>query len=127
MVFPQIILVLIFYTICRLFRIINISLRRQAKMKSKLITMLLVMLLVVAGCSSSGDTNTPEGKIATINTMMAKGYVMSKNQRETINQQVAESKTLLSQGKKEEANKLLDEAIKLLEVIAETDRFNKSE
>jgi uncharacterized lipoprotein YehR (DUF1307 family) len=96
-------------------------------MKSKLITMLLVMLLVVAGCSSSGDTNTPEGKIATINTMMAKGYVMSKNQRETINQQVAESKTLLSQGKKEEANKLLDEAIKLLEVIAETDRFNKSE
>ena len=96
-------------------------------MKSKLITMLLVMLLAVAGCSSSVDKNTPDGKITTINAMMAKGYVMSKNQRETINQQVAESKTLLSQGKKEEANKLLDEALAQLEVIAETDRFNKSE
>ena len=96
-------------------------------MKSKLITMLLVMLLVVAGCSSSGDTSTPDGKIAAINTMMGKGYVMSKNQRDTINQQVAESKTLLSQGKKEEAIKLLDQTLELLEVIAETDRFNKSE
>ena len=96
-------------------------------MKSKLITLLLVMLLIVAGCYSSGDKNTPDGKIATINTMMSKGYVMSKNQRETINQQVAESKTLLSQGKKEEANRLLDQALEMLEVIAETDRFNKSE
>lgn len=96
-------------------------------MKSKLITMLLVMLLVVAGCSSSGDTNTPEGKIATISSMMTKGYAMTQNQRETINQQVAESKKLMSEGKKEDANKLLDQALEMLEVIAETDRFNKSE
>jgi uncharacterized lipoprotein YehR (DUF1307 family) len=96
-------------------------------MKAKLITVLLVMLITVVGCSSSGDKNTPDGKIATINTMMAKGYAMSENQRETINEQVAESKKLVSQGKKEDANKLLDQTLELLEVIAETDRFNKSE
>jgi len=59
--------------------------------------------------------------------MMTKGYAMTQNQRETINQQVAESKKLISEGKKEDANKLLDQALEMLEVIAETDRFNKSE
>jgi len=97
-------------------------------MKSKLITALLIMLLAVAGCSSSGSkSNGPDDKIATINTMMSKGYEMSQNQREAINQLVAEGKKLVSQGKTEEADKLFDEALKLLEVIAETDRFNKSE
>ena len=97
-------------------------------MKSKLIALLLIMLLAVAGCSSSGiKSNNPEDKIATINTMMSKGYVMSENQKTTINQMLADGNKLLSQGKTAEANKLFDEAIKLLEVIAETDRFNKSE
>ena len=52
---------------------------------------------------------------------------MSENQRQTINQLVAEGKDLVAQGKQEEAEKLIDQAIKLLEVIGETDRFNKSE
>jgi len=97
-------------------------------MKSKLIAVLLIMLLAAAGCSSSGSrSNNPEDKIATINTMMSKGYVMSENQKTTINQMLADGNKLISQGKTAEANKLFDEAIKLLEVIAETDRFNKSE
>jgi len=97
-------------------------------MKSKLIAMLLVMLLAVAGCSSSGSkSNTAEDKVATINSLMSKGYEMSQNQRETINQLTAEGKKLQSEGKKAEADKMFDEAIQLLEVIAETDRFNKSE
>lgn len=96
-------------------------------MKSKLLVMLLVILLAVAGCSSGGNSNTPDGKLATIDKMMNKGYVMSENQRQTINQMVADSRKLVSQGKTAEANKLLDEALTLLEVIAETDRFNKSE
>ena len=97
-------------------------------MKSKLIAMLLAMLLTAAGCSSSGSkSNTAEDKVATINSLMSKGYEMSQNQRETINQLTAEGKKLQSEGKKAEADKMFDEAIKLLEVIAETDRFNKSE
>jgi len=96
-------------------------------MKSKFIAVLLVMLLAVAGCSSGSKSNSPDDKIATINSLMAKGYEMSQSQRETINQLTAEGKKLISQGKTAEANKLYDEAIQLLEVIAETDRFNKSE
>ena len=97
-------------------------------MKSELIAVLLIMLLAATGCSSSGSkSNDPEDKIITINTMMSKGYVMSENQKTTINQMLAHGNKLISQGKTAEANKLFDEAIKLLEVIAETDRFNKSE
>ena len=58
---------------------------------------------------------------------MNKGYEMSLNQREAINDLVAEGKKLIADGKKAEADKVFDKAIKLLEVIAETDRFNKSE
>jgi hypothetical protein len=59
--------------------------------------------------------------------MMNKGYEMSETQRQTVNELIADSKNLVAEGKQAEANKLLDEAIELLEVIAETDRFNKSE
>jgi outer membrane lipoprotein-sorting protein len=98
-------------------------------MKLKVLTLLLVILLAVSGCSSSGDksASSENGKLATINTMMNKGYEMSENQRQTINQLVADGKNLAAGGKQAEADKLYDEAIKLLEVIAETDRFNKSE
>ena len=97
-------------------------------MKAKLTAVLLILLLTVAGCSSSGSkTGTRDDKIATINTLMAKGYEMSQNQRETINGLVAEGKKLMAEGKKEEADKVFSQALELLEVIAETDRFNKSE
>ena len=95
-------------------------------MKSKLIVILLVILLGIAGCSGS-KSNTPEDKIATINSMMSKGYEMSDNQRQTINQAVEEAKKLLSQKKTDEANTILKKTINSLELIAETDRFNKSE
>jgi uncharacterized lipoprotein YehR (DUF1307 family) len=96
-------------------------------MKIKLIAAILVILLAVAGCSSSGEKSTAGGKLATVNTLLSKGYEMSENQRQTINQLVAEGKDLADQGKQEEADKLFDKAIAMLEVIGETDRFNKSE
>jgi outer membrane murein-binding lipoprotein Lpp len=97
------------------------------KMKSKLIAVLLVMLLAVAGCSSGSKSNTPDDKIATINSMMSKGYEMSDNQRNNVNKAVEEAKKLISQNKIDEANMLLKKTINTLELIAETDRFNKSE
>ena len=98
-------------------------------MKTKLVAVLLIILLAVAGCSSPGEKSSPadSGKLATINTLLSKGYEMTENQRQTINQLVAEGKELETHGKQEEAEKLFDQAIELLEVIAETDRFNKSE
>jgi outer membrane PBP1 activator LpoA protein len=96
-------------------------------MKAKLIAVLLVMLLAVAGCSSGSKSKTPEDKIATINSMMTKGYEMSDNQRNNINKAIEEAKKLISQNKTKEANVLLKRTINTLELIAETDTFNKSE
>ena len=96
-------------------------------MKSRLIAVLLVLLLAVAGCSSGGKSNTPEDKIATINKMMSASYEMSDNQRNNINRAIEEAKKLLAQNKKDEADTLLKKTINTLELIAETDRFNKSE
>ena len=96
-------------------------------MKAKLASLLLCIVLAAAGCSSGPQLSPTEERIATINTMMSKGYVMSQNQKTTINQMLADGKKLVSQGKTDEAIKLFDEALQLLEVIAETDRFNKSE
>ena len=96
-------------------------------MKSKLIAVLLIALLAVVGCSGSGKSNTPDDKIATINTMMKAGYEMSDNQRNNVNKAIEEAKKLMSQNKIDEANTLLTKTINTLELIAETDRFNKSE
>jgi uncharacterized membrane protein len=96
-------------------------------MKSRLIAVLLVIMLAVAGCSSGGKSNTPEDKIATINKMMSAGYEMTDNQRNNINKAIEEAKKLISDNKKAEANTLLKKTINTLELIAETDRFNKSE
>ena len=98
-------------------------------MKSKVIAVLLVMLLAVAGCSSGGGSksNSPDDKLATINTMMSAGYEMSDSQRNNISKAVEEAKKLISQNKIDEANALLKKTINTLELIAETDRFNKSE
>ncbi len=65
--------------------------------------------------------------MALINDMLSKGYEMTDNQRVNINDQVAEAKGLLNFGKREEASKMFAAVITELEVIAETDRFNKSE
>ena len=94
-------------------------------MKLKLIVVLFVILLGITGCS--GSNSTPEGKIATINTMMRKGYEMTDSERQKISQSVEEAKKLISQNKTEEANQLLKKTLNTLELIAETDRFNKSE
>ena len=96
-------------------------------MKAKLIVVLLVMLLAVVGCSSGSKSNTPDDKMATINTMMNAGYEMSDNQRNNVNKAIEEAKKLMSQNKIDEANALLKKTINSLELIAETDRFNKSE
>ena len=99
-------------------------------MKAKLIAVLLAVSLAatfaLAGCSG-GKSDTPDAKVATINTMMSKGYEMSANQRNELNGMLEEGRKLAAAGKTAEANSMLDKAISMLELIAETDRFNKSE
>lgn len=98
-------------------------------MKSRLVMVLFVMLLVIAGCSSAGDksASSENGKLGAINTLMNKGYEMTQDERQAIAKLVEDGKALAAKGQQAEADKLYDAALKKLELIAETDRFNKSE
>ncbi len=94
-------------------------------MKRILAGLLLLLFAVFLSCSKA--PTTPQEQLALINDMLSKGYEMTDNQRVNINDQVAEAKGLLNSGKREEASKMFAAVITELEVIAETDRFNKSE
>ncbi|MDX1776365.1 MAG: hypothetical protein R3297_07265 [Desulfobulbales bacterium] len=97
-------------------------------MKCKLTAVMLIVLFAVAGCSSGGGkSNSPADKIATINSMMSKGYEMTDTQRNNITMALEEAKKLLAAKKTAEADALLKKTVNTLELIAETDRFNKSE
>jgi hypothetical protein len=94
-------------------------------MKKNLLGLLLLLFVVLFSCSKA--PTTPQDQLALINEMLSKGYEMTDNQRDNINDQVTEAKDLLTSGKQEEASKIMAAVITELEVIAETDRFNKSE
>lgn len=91
-----------------------------------LLTVLLLGLLL-AGCSDNSGPVTPESQLASIATLLAKGYEMSPGQQADITAQVARAKEMLAAGNKTEAGSILATVLKDLEVIGETDRFNKSE
>ena len=94
-------------------------------MKKVLYAILLSFLLIPAGCS---DTPAgPEEQLKVVNEMLSRGYEMTENQRQEVDEQVNEANALLEAGKMTEASALLSKVLTDLEVIAETDRFNKSE
>lgn len=87
--------------------------------------LLLLFFIVASGCSS--NSSTPQDQLATITTMLSKGYQMSVQERQKIDDQVNQAKEFLKLGSNDEAQKILANVLADLEVIAETDRFNKSE
>ena len=52
---------------------------------------------------------------------------MTDNQKNNINKAIEEAKKLIAANKIDEANQLLKKTINTLELIAETDRFNKAD
>ena len=99
--------------------------QEKTDMKKLLSGLLLLFFFMAAGCSSS--PSTPQDQLATISKMLSKGYEMTTEQRQEIDGQVNQANELIKAGKTEEAQKLLSNVLGDLEVIAETDRFNKSE
>lgn len=97
-------------------------------MKVKKISSVLVLLLclVFAGCSSDSAT-TPQAQLTTITAMLAKGYQMADQERQRIDGQVKQARELMQEGNSAEAGKILARVLADLEVLAESDRFNKSE
>ena len=93
-------------------------------MKTKLLAVFFAIFLVLVGCSGSSN---PQDQLATVDSMLAKGFDMTAPQRQEVDKLVAEAKKLIAAGKTEESSKLLKQAIKVLEFAEEADRFNKSE
>jgi hypothetical protein len=93
-------------------------------MKSKLLAVIFTILLAVTGCSGS---KSPQDQLASIYKMLAKGFEITKPQRQKVDKLVADGKQLMAAGKTEESSKLFTQAIKVLELAEEADRFNKSE
>ena len=94
-------------------------------MKKILVGIMLMCSLITFGCSS--EQKTAEEKLAKVNEMLSKGYDMTSEQEEQIDNQMKKINELMAAGKKEEASEVLSVTIKDLEQIAEWDRFNKSE
>jgi hypothetical protein len=94
-------------------------------MKKILSCLMLLLLVVTFGCSNA--PSTPQEQLTEISKMLSKGYEMTDNQRQAIDDQVVRANELLASGNTEEASKILTTALVDLELIAETDRFNKSE
>jgi len=94
-------------------------------MKRILVGIMLMFSLIASGCSS--ETTTAEEKLAKVNELLAEGYEMTTEQKETIDNQMKQINEFMAAGKKEEASNILSVTIKDLEQIGEWDRFNKSE
>jgi hypothetical protein len=80
---------------------------------------------VATGCSSNSSTS--EDQLTTVTTILSKGYEMTVEQRQAFDNQIKQAKELMKSGSNEEAQKILAKVLADLEVIEETDRFNKSE
>ena len=87
--------------------------------------MLFSAFLAAWGCSEAPQA--PEAQLATISSMLSKGYEMTASQRSDIESRVGQARQLLETGKEGEASLLLNSVITDLRLLAETDRFNKSE
>lgn len=86
---------------------------------------LLLFCFVIGGCSSA--PSTPQDQLTEISKMLSKGYEIADQERREIDAQVNKAKELLKSGATEEAGKILATVLTDLELLAETDRFNKSE
>jgi hypothetical protein len=77
----------------------------------------------MTGCGS----DDPDSRLDSINALMAKDFPLTDQQRTDIDKLVAEGKQLANNGKPEQANAVLDEAIAILEFAEDAAMFNKSE
>ncbi|GAB4279253.1 MAG: hypothetical protein Kow0092_35060 [Deferrisomatales bacterium] len=94
-------------------------------MRSLLIGLLLALSLVGFACSSG--PKTPEEQLAAAQDLLSQGYEMSAAERQSIEDRIAQGKSLLEAGKKEEAASVLGKALADLQAIGDRDRLNKAE
>ena len=88
---------------------------------------IVAILAVLVGACSQGSDSQGSDPVQAINAMMSKGYSMTEDQKQAINELASQGKKLQAEGKKAEAQAAFDKALAMLNALAEADRFNKSE
>lgn len=86
---------------------------------------LLAVSVTAAACGGGGSD--PDAQLARVAKMLKQDWVMSDDEKSSIDTKVSEAKALLAAGQKEAASELLAKAVAELEVIGDRDRLNKAE
>ena len=80
-------------------------------------------LMILVACSAS----TPQDQMKEIDELLTAGFPISPEQMEGIDEFIEQGKSLLNEGKTEEAGKAFNEAITILKMAQDADIFNKAD
>lgn len=83
----------------------------------------LFVACAIAACSPS----TPQEQLAAIDTLVAKNFPMTEQQRTEVEKHLASGKSLLQDGKEAEASTAFGEALEILKLAQDADLYSKSE
>lgn len=81
------------------------------------------VLFTFTACSQS----SPQDQLKEIDMLLNKGFPITAEQKEDIEKFSARGRSLLEEGKSEEAGKQFAEAIKILKLAQDADIFNKAD
>jgi hypothetical protein len=91
----------------------------------KLVQLFIVaVFMIIVGCSTGSD---PQIQLKKIDELKNKGFPISSEQMENINRFVDEGKSLMEQGKDQDASKAFAKAIDILNMALDADIFNKAD
>jgi hypothetical protein len=98
-------------------------LRRIEEMKKLIYLFVIVMFMVIIGCSS----NDTQSQLKKIDELKGKGFSITSEQQEGIDKYVAQGTSLIKEGKEKEASEALAKAIDILNMALDADIFNKAD
>ena len=102
----------------------NLHPRRKEKMKKLLYLFIAGIFIVSLNCSGGSD---PQSQLTKIDELKSKGFPITSEQMQSIDNYTAKGKGLLEQGKEKEASEALAEAIDILNMALDADIFNKAD
>lgn len=79
--------------------------------------------MILVACSPS----TPQDQMKEIDELLTAGFPVAPEQTEATDKFIAQGKSLLKEGKTEEAGKAFGEAIDILKMAQDADIFNKAD
>jgi hypothetical protein len=98
--------------------------RRKKKMKKLLYLFIAGIFIISVSCSGGSD---PQSQLNKIDELKGKGFPITSEQMQSIDNFISEGKGLLEKGKDKEASEALAKAIDILNMALDADIFNKAD